>query len=135
MALAGALSGCARLPLGLPVDSSASNPSAQSIEVAKGEAKRVDWFYSLTTDCREQKGVSGALIAPPRHGTVTFQHGNEYPTFAADNPHSVCNDKLSPVWFVVYKPKGDFTGDDSFTYDKHYADIAPDRITVDVVVR
>ena len=35
--------------------------NAETVAVAKGQAAKIDWFYSLNLDCTELPGVSGQL--------------------------------------------------------------------------
>jgi hypothetical protein len=94
---------------------------AGNVAVAKGQATKIDWFYSLNLDCTEAPGVSGRLVAKPAHGTVAIEHKQDYPNFAADNPHSPCNGQLVPAWVVTYAPAAGFVGHDAFSYDELFA--------------
>lgn len=108
--------------------------NAETVAVAKGQAAKIDWFYSLNLDCTELPGVSGRLVTRPAHGTVAIEHKQGYPNFAPDNPHSHCNEQLVPAWVVTYTPAAGFVGQDGFSYDEVFANSPQVQmdITVDV---
>jgi hypothetical protein len=107
----------------------------KNLAVASGQSAKVDWFYSTYLDCTEAPGVAGRVLNKPAHGTVKFEHLQDFPKFDADNPHSRCNDQHVPVWVVSYSSAQDFVGKDTFSYDKTFADGQAIHVDVNVDVR
>jgi len=67
---------------------------------------------NVNPDCTP--GTLGTLrvTQQPMHGTASIVQGESYPSFAANNPRSVCNKTKSPSVSIKYTPAQGFSGSD-----------------------
>lgn len=119
---------------GLLSDAPATSSMTINHEVTAGKATKVEWFYSLNTDCSERAGVAGRVVRPAAHGVVELAHGQDLPNFAVESEYAHCNSAQVPAWEVTYTPQPGFLGRDNFSYDELFPDgvVTHVEITIDV---
>ena len=72
-------------------------------------------YMALNPDCSLLGYPSAKLATGPSNGAVTVFKGAAFPVYESVNPRSACNRRRVPGTVVVYRPRRDFTGSDSFT--------------------
>ncbi|WP_132255253.1 hypothetical protein [Methylobacterium segetis] len=82
--------------------------------VPKGEARSIGFFAALFPDCSTQGPIVVRLLAPPKHGKVSFSEVESFPRYAAGSPLAACNAKRVPGLKMVYESEEGFEGLDTY---------------------
>lgn len=82
--------------------------------VPTGEARSIGFFAALFPDCSSQGPIVVRVLAPPKHGKVSFAQTDSFPRYAAGSPLAACNAKRVPGLKMVYEAEEGFEGLDTY---------------------
>jgi hypothetical protein len=119
--------------------SSGSNERSVTTDVAvnPGAPSKVDQFSYIkpAPNCGEVPGTKAFVTRSPANGVVMIQRKMDFSPYPEGNSSAACNSRRVPVWVVLYRPNPGFAGNDTFNYDKSFANGVTVHATVNVTVR
>jgi hypothetical protein len=92
-------------------------------------------FMALNSRCAVIGQSRAWLIRAPQDGKVVISVRKGEAAFAPGHAFTHCNDRVLPGTTVIYKPKKDFTGNDSFQFGLRFPDGERRSLVVNVQVR
>lgn len=129
------ISASAQEPQGPAAGLPSARPASFARFVPTAEERTIGFYTAINPDCTQSDRTVVRIIAPPEHGTASFQNGEMYTSFPRENPRSACNDKRVPGAMVKYKSEEGYTGGDTFRALIIYPDGSATEATYNIVVR
>lgn len=86
--------------------------SDRYVFVPSGVDRTINFVAQLLPDCTSMGTTEYRVEVKPEHGTVTFQQGENFSSYAMNSPMQRCNDKKSPGLFTHYRSEGGYVGED-----------------------
>jgi hypothetical protein len=122
------LTGCV-----VPLDLEQDKPLQRAVHT--GERAPVGYFYALKPTCEVEMLPEITVLKEPRHGSVSFETGEEYPHYGPSNIRSACNRNPAPGTLLFYQSTAGFEGGDSLQVRVRYPGNHVRTIAFEVSVR
>ncbi len=123
---------------GRPAQATTAAPGAQSSRyhvTRPGVPVKVRWYYSMQPTCVSLGRPVVNLVSGPQGGQVYSRGAMEFPTYPATNVRFACDRRRAAATDVMYRPRPDFLGSDSFTVEVVFPDGMARQDTFAVSVR
>jgi len=82
-----------------------------------GQTIRVDFAASINPDCTVREIPTVRIVDPPVNGTTQLKEMEDFTSFPAGNPRSVCNKARSRGLEITYTPNPGYLGNDFVSYE------------------
>jgi hypothetical protein len=103
--------------------------------VPSGERRVIDFVHLLGPECEIKGYPEVRVVRGASHGSVSSDHGENYPNFARDDVRYECNRHLVRGTEVLYQSKPGFHGKDSFTIEVRFSADQTESASYTVEVR
>lgn len=119
-----------------------TNPNAQfgrvdslNRTVVLGGSIEVESFHHIERDCKSKTLPRLRVVAPPAGGTLSSRPTTMFPSYAASNSFSRCNNRRVPALGVFYNARPGFRGPDTAKFEVVWTDGDVWTYTLNVDVR